>query len=92
MPIDWTDKLQTRHDDLPREASLLPGVGPSNKRRVLVMGDHGMKLANEARAVGPDRDRYKTVYLYDENGRCNCSGNDSPFDLVNVADTLARAA
>lgn len=95
MPIDWTQRLQTRHDR-PRTAILLDGLGVGGKRRVAIIGDHALshEMGKSAYTIENTFDRadHPTIYLFDENGRCNCSGKDSPFDLVNVADTLAKAA
>jgi hypothetical protein len=87
MPIDWNAPLQTRHDK-PRKAEPLADdgiAGRLGKRRVMVSNITGGQLVKDP--LEP-----YTVYLYDERGRCNCSGKDSPFDLVNVADTMAKAA
>ena len=83
MAIHWNEPLQTRHDK-PKKVDALPDDGVASrlgKRRGFV----------HAPDSTPDKPT-GTVYLYDENGRCNCSGKDSPFDLVNVAVTLAKAA
>lgn len=95
MPIDWTGRLQTNHDK-PRTAILLDGLSPGGKRRVAIIGDHALthEMGRSAYTIEGafDTKDWPTVYLFDENGRCNCDGNPSPFDLINVADTLAKAA
>jgi adenylylsulfate kinase-like enzyme len=99
MPLDWTQPLQTRHDK-PRAAVLMDGLSPSGKRRVAIIGDRtlsvsGGKSAGMATGVYDGnwgKEGWPTIFLFDDAGRCNTGGADSPFDLVNVADTLAAAA
>lgn len=84
MPIDWNGPLQTSHDQ-PRRGVQLPDDGVASrlgKRRVQISNMPGGQLR-------ADKEPY-TVYLFDEQGRCNNSGQSSQFDLVNV--TMAQAA
>lgn len=92
MPLDWNAPLQTKHDR-PRYARLMDGIGAGGRRRVAITGDFALLTdpkGTKSLAMGAfDGDNgnqgWPTVFLFDESGRCNTGGADSPFDLVNTA-------
>lgn len=89
MPIDWTLPLVARDG---RPAELMPVDGwqtatGDTRRRVRTFNDRRIRFG-----TGEAKTEPYTVWLANEEGRVNCSGNDSPMDFFNDTAAVAQAA